>query len=198
MKTMCPACGSTDIETTIRKDSLQKFYDEPVEYEERIDCCLICKECGDFSGENESHIIAAIEIAKKQILNKMVDDLSKIGIKMAYVERALNLPPRTINRWKGGESSAASVALLRTIRTYPWILEVADAGFDPYIAKQKLVESAAHVLGEAIVNNAKSASMDVYYDMGEVSIFGQVVLDPAYNSMDLLQPMLSQLASNGD
>ncbi len=60
----------------------------------------------------------------------MLEMLSDSGVTMAYLERALGLPARTAERWKAGESSAAALALLRTITSFPWILEVADGGFE--------------------------------------------------------------------
>ena len=61
----------------------------------------------------------------------MLSHLSKIGYSMAAIERALELPQRTISRWKANkELSSIGIALLRIIRTYPWILEVAEKKFD--------------------------------------------------------------------
>jgi hypothetical protein len=198
MSLTCPACGATKIVTKTNRTTLPKVFNEPVEYEERIDCCEICGECGDFAGENEPHILAAMEVAKKRVINHVIDDLSKNGIKMAYFERALDLPPRTVSRWKNGECSASSVALLRTIGAYPWILEVADSDFDPYIAKMKLMESATQVFGEALMMSARSVSFSYQYDSQGIDFDGRIVLDPAYQKEELLQPMIYQLASNGD
>lgn len=109
MSTSCPACGSVELNTKIGKVTLPSIYGESVQYEERIDCCSICGECGDFAGENDSHIEEALAKSKKQMVNSMLDDLTKRGIKMTFLERALELPPRTVSRWKRGESDRKSV-----------------------------------------------------------------------------------------
>jgi transcriptional regulator with XRE-family HTH domain len=198
MSKFCPVCGSTEFKTVTNKNSLPIAYGEPAIVEETTDTCLSCGVSGDFSDENDLRVTTALAEAKKKSIDAMLETLSEMGIKMAYLERALELPARTVSRWKSGESSAASLALLRAIRTYPWILEVADARFDPYIAKMKLVEGAAQVLREALVINAKSASLVVNYDMDELNFSGNLVLDPAYQSLDLLKPMMTYLTSNGD
>lgn len=42
--------------------------------------------------------------------------------------------------------SAAAIALMRIIRTYPWVLAVADMQFDHAAARSILLESAANEL----------------------------------------------------
>jgi len=146
MSTFCPACGSDSIETTKKKHMIPIVYGNPAVFDEVLEKCLVCEESGDFTGANDELIDKAIEVAKKQSVIDMLDALSQNGIKMAYMERALELPTRTIARWKGGEVSAATLALLRIIRTFPWILEVADAHFDLSVANYRLVVEAGHVI----------------------------------------------------
>ena len=138
MKTICPSCGSEQVETRTNRHWLPIVYGAPAEWEEKIDHCLLCGESGDFSGGNDSYIEDAIKAAKKQSVVSMLDSLSESGVKMAYLERALELSPRTSARWKNGECSASSLALIRIINTLPWLLEVADAGFDRKVAMQKM------------------------------------------------------------
>lgn len=37
---------------------------------------------------------------------------------------------------------AAALALIKLIHTYPWLIEVADNGYEPDIAKQILIREA--------------------------------------------------------
>lgn len=145
MNATCPACGSTEIKTEINNSVLPEYYGKDVFYKEHIDCCLVCGERGDFSGVNDSMIEKALEKSKKQIINSMLEDLLDAGIKMSYLERTLDLPTRTVSRWKSGESSAASVALLRAIHAFPWILDVADANFDKKYANMKVLNEAVRI-----------------------------------------------------
>ncbi|MFA5698302.1 MAG: hypothetical protein WC954_01035 [Sphaerochaeta sp.] len=72
----------------------------------------------------------------------ILNDLNEMGYSNALMERILGLPARTLARWKNEQSinpSAAAIALMRIIRTYPWILVVADAKFDEEVALNTLI-----------------------------------------------------------
>lgn len=198
MATICPSCGSKELATDTSKKLYPIVYGKPAEWAEIVYHCLACGESGDFSDDNDSLAEKAIELAKKQSVNIMLDSLVERGLKMTYLERAFELPPKTIARWKVGGSSASSIALIRIIRTFPWIIDVADAHFDPLIAKKKLIAGAAQVLGEEIEINNGNVSLDVHHGNDGVSFYGKLVLDPAYQSLDLLQPMMLNLASIGE
>ncbi len=150
MSTTCPVCGSSELKSETKRISLNAFYGEPVEFEEQVYCCLVCNECGDFSGENESRILAAVEKAKKHLIGTILEDLNELGIKMTYFERALDLPARTVSRWKSGDTSSASVALLRVVHAFPWLLEVADARFSPLVVQRKVLEAAGNIIYKAL------------------------------------------------
>ncbi|MCD6584814.1 MAG: hypothetical protein J7K96_03530 [Desulfobacteraceae bacterium] len=198
MSTICPSCGSEQFEESISKHLLPIVYGEPAEWEEKIQHCQICGESGDFANENDSAIESAIESAKKQSINSMLDGLSELGIKMTYIERALELPARTIARWKSGGSSAASIALLRTIRTFPWILEVADSDFAPKIAKMKIVQESGRLLYDVMETNTKAVSIAVEVGMNAVNITASLELDHRFNPEDMITPTIENLAISGD
>lgn len=161
MSTFCPACGSDSIETTKKKHMIPIVYGNPAVFDEVLEKCLVCEESGDFTGANDELIDKAIEVAKKQSVINMLQALSHNGIKMSYMERALELPTRTIARWKGGELSAATLALLRIIRTFPWILEVADAHFDQSMANYRLVLEAGNVIHDVLKPHTNQIQMNI-------------------------------------
>jgi hypothetical protein len=129
---ICPSCGSTN-----------------------IDCCLDCKVEGDFSGTSDKEFADLIEKARKHSAAMMIETLSvKNRFNMSYMERALDLPTRTMMRWKSGDISAAALSLLRLITTYPWLIDVADSRFDETFAKKVLIkEGMAAMFDFAEVNN---------------------------------------------
>jgi hypothetical protein len=114
-----------------------------------VDTCAICGQSGDFFRRNTPIIEAAIHSAEKEFVFQTVEWLNNRGISMAYLERALSLPARTVTRWRDGEFSAAPIALLRLVRTYPWLLGVAEGAFDPGIAAKEVVASASDCLASA-------------------------------------------------
>jgi hypothetical protein len=60
------------------------------------------------------------------------------------MERVLGLPQRTLAKWKNRSvvPSAAGVSLLKYIRVFPWLLEVAENDYD-YAISQKIHLSTA-------------------------------------------------------
>jgi hypothetical protein len=197
MGAFCPACGSDSIQITKTKHALPIVYGSPAVYDEVLEQCLVCGESGDFSGENDELVEAALEIAKKQSVIDMLDALSHKGIKMSYIERTLELPSRTIARWKGGELSAATLALLRIIRTFPWILEVADSRFDQSVAKYRLVEEASRELHEALKPHTTQAQMTIFSDNEQVEVHTKITFKVPGFATNSLQPRLERMAVVG-
>jgi hypothetical protein len=124
----------------------------------------------------------------------MLEALATEGIKMSYLERALELPARTTTRWKSGEVSAATLALLRITRTYPWILEVADSHFDERVVKCRLVEEAAHVLDDWFKPHKKQVQCLVSTEEIDVSITIDLSNPSPFRSM---KPKLERTLSIG-
>lgn len=114
------------------------------------DTCLDCGMVGDFAGRNDAIIGAALKRAESRAVENNLQFLSSMGLTMAYMERALGLPQRTMMRWKTGEHSAASIALLQMVRTYPWLLQVAEHRFDRRYAQTAILEQAAVVIHSAL------------------------------------------------
>lgn len=157
----CPICGASDIssKTTTRTIGVPFVGQRIVSI--FVDTCANCGQSGDFFRRNTPIIEAAIHSAEKDFVLQTVEWLSNRGISMAYLERALSLPARTVTRWRDGEFSAAPIALLRLVRTCPWLLAVAEGAFDPEIAAREVVVSAANHLASARVPAIGPASSPV-------------------------------------
>lgn len=80
--------------------------------------------------------------------------LSEDGITERSIERALELPFGTIERWRVEGPPPEAVALLRVITTYPWMLDVAEHGFEKSIAYYTILERAARIV--AITEHRKT------------------------------------------
>lgn len=127
----CPACGAIDFKLIKEEKSIQAPYGPELTETEITYTCNICDSEFDYNDIIGKKKESSLEISKKKSINEMLSHLSKIGYSMAAIERALELPQRTISRWKANkELSSIGIALLRIIRTYPWILEVAEKKFD--------------------------------------------------------------------
>jgi len=130
VKILCPACGSDDMlrhEQTKNNELALKgeFKFKDVSY-----ACNSCGEEGDFSGEGDKNYLIAKKKAQSLFVNNVLERFDECHITMAMFERVFELPARTLSRWKTGDFSASSLALLRIVAVYPWIIDVAEHRFE--------------------------------------------------------------------
>lgn len=136
----CPACASDDIcrKEKNREETLTsgiKFTFKEICY-----TCNLCHEEGDFTGETDKNYLHAQKSAQTQLVKNILDDMNKVGITMAMFERVFELPSRTLTRWKNGDFSASTLALLRIVATYPWMINVAENRFERSYANFILIK----------------------------------------------------------
>jgi len=179
MVNKCPACGSTDVRQEQVNESLPVPYGEDVVVATTQFTCAVCGETGDFTGENDAIVESALKKRVGESVLQMFEGLAAMGISLAYFERALRLPARTTARWKAGELSAAPVSLLRAVRTYPWLLEVADSGFDRTVASFKLLEAAARLVTSALSEKVGAFQVNVVASSRQVNVSAEVRLGEA-------------------
>jgi len=141
--------------------------------------CATCGESGDFTGENDAIVEAAMKKSIDESVVKMFDGLAAMGISLAYFERALRLPARTTARWKVGGLSAAPLALLRAVWTFPWLLNVAVSGFDRSAANSELVRAAADLLLSKLRERVDSVQVGVAASAGIVNVRAEFQLRDA-------------------
>ena len=159
-KMVCEICGSENVDIVKKSIALPVPFGADAAYEKVISVCKNCGEEIDVTDERER--IAAIAKAEKSSLESIIEFVVKQGFSLANIERALDLPQRTISRWKSGsEPSAAGLTLLRFIRIYPWLLEVAENNYNEFLSKTILINKAAEAfekLKEFIAPSSKGNS----------------------------------------
>lgn len=139
----CPFCGSTEI----RKIENKTNHFEPFGGSEEIVLFdLHCDSCDldfDSSDENDAIVTAAVERLKEQSAINILNDLLEAGCNLAAIERVLDLPQRTLTKWKrNGKVNAAGLSLLRFLRVFPWLLDVAECKYDIQMAQTIFVTNA--------------------------------------------------------
>lgn len=136
---ICPVCGLGQLEEQSVSRVIRESFGGSLTVSIKNYYCGICESDGDFFDENEKVIENEVEALKKNAINNILNDFSKNNISMAAIERALRLPQRTLTKWKKGASrpSASGMTLMKLLRTFPWLLEVADHDFD-YNEAQKI------------------------------------------------------------
>lgn len=139
---VCPACGSTDVIRAEKQSSAtlmlgQEFFFNEISYK-----CNVCETEADFFNETEKYYLKAEKEAQANLVQNILEELNKKGISMASFERVFELPVRTLTRWKNGDFSSSVLALLRIVKTYPWIIEVAENRFESTSAKCVVIKVA--------------------------------------------------------
>jgi transcriptional regulator with XRE-family HTH domain len=146
--TTCTCCGSSNLIET---------YDDFIIHEPfaghstvRVHV-LECLECGFAEDDEANDLIINNELAvlKRKSMVNVLNDMNKEGYTNASMERILGLPARTLARWKNDMSvspSAAGIALMRIVRTFPWLLNVAEYKFDQEKARSIFLSVALNEL----------------------------------------------------
>jgi hypothetical protein len=200
---VCPACGSSNIERISEPEMIQTAYGSQEIIE--LSYCL-CKDCGfeaDIDEGNEKLVIKAKKDSERFSVGSMIENLTNGGYSMAYMERALDLPCRTMTRWKAEDNkiSASALALLKTIRTYPWILEVSENQFDYNIAMKVLLRSAINALNETVdpKNNIKFHNVEAYREDSKVWLLATGAVSSESNTENIIAecPENMVIASSG-
>jgi len=131
-KKRCPVCGSEEV--LEKKETIT--ITEPFAGKDNIEIiknkCLACESEGDFFDQNENIIEDTIKNLKQKCVENILQYFIDSKVSMSSIERALEIPQRTLAKWKnkGSKTSSAGIALLRFIRLFPWLLEVAENKYD--------------------------------------------------------------------
>ena len=176
-KKRCPACGSVEI--LEKKETIT--ITEPFAGEDNIEIienvCSTCESRGDFFDQNENIIEETIKELKQKSIENILKYFIDNKISMSSIERALEMPQRTLAKWKnkGSKTSSAGIALLRFIRLFPWLLEVAENKYDYQKAETIQINS---VIQKILDKNSFPSSQEwqgQYFDfegVGQKGIIG--------------------------
>ena len=140
----CPVCGGSEIDTAFERTEFPIAFGEAASLDLIVNHCRACGESGDFLAANDQAIEDAVAAAECRLAAKNIEFLADNGHTMASCERALGLAPRTMMRWKSGKLSDAAASLLKILRTFPWLVNVARANFSREVADQELRQHAVY------------------------------------------------------
>ena len=139
----CPVCGSNEIYLNIKKRKITDPFGGEREINVNVYSCKICGTVGDFFNENDRIISNAISFLNDKSVKNIIDFLTNSGFKLAAVEKALGLSQRTLTKWKIGATkpSSSSVALLKLIKLFPWLLDVATVNKMRLLGREYLLKN---------------------------------------------------------
>lgn len=151
-KKFCPICGSDKLEYITTKETIRGDMSKELIADGKIVKCIECGSEGDFFDENEVAIEKALAGLNEIYINETLDYFNKNNISFAGIERAVGLPQRTLTKWKNGISTptAAGIALLKYLRIFPWLIDVAEHKFDYDISQKIFLGMAFNVFMNSI------------------------------------------------
>jgi transposase-like protein len=154
----CELCGSEHIE------HCEAPHTAPVPYSSNgatyVQKTIVCYDCGaEIDDTDDEDIKKAYDIANQGAIQEILKFFTDQGHSLASIERALGLPQRTISRWKGkSDLSSVGLALLRVIRTFPWILDVAEKKYERGHAAEIMIVNAVQTMRKKGLLNGVRAS----------------------------------------
>ncbi len=141
---VCPVCGSPNLTQHSFFETISESLGGHVQLEKKNYICAECGSEGDLFSENEEAAEFAIAKLREDLVVSILEDFTKNNVSLAAIERALELPQRTLTKWKTKSSnpSAAGVSLLKFLKIFPWLLEVAENGFEYGLSQKLYLENA--------------------------------------------------------
>ncbi len=137
-KIICPVCGSENITKKKNIRVLKSNYNDITVTRNIIEYkCNNCGETGDFNNENILLLTKAGYELKTKETQYLIKKIEKSKLSFAGIERSLELPQRTLTKWKNGLSkpTAAGHALIRIINAFPWLIYAADEKYEENFCK---------------------------------------------------------------
>ncbi len=163
----CPLCESTDIETRVINKKFFEPFGGSSEASINKHHCENCGLSGDFLKTNDDIIQSVLDQLKERSAISILSDFAKHGYNFSSLERALELPQRTLTKWKTtGKTSAAGLTLLRFLRLFPWLIEVAEKRFDYQEAQRTCINAAMKTVrfqDPLSTSGMPAASIDTVY-----------------------------------
>lgn len=134
LKVTCPACGSTDNWAKVDRREYTPPFGKTERYEVLVMHCTACtEEWTHEPGPDPKRVSAILQHADQATVKTMLDLLEQADYSQAAIRQVLGMEGYAAN-WRTGATEGV-IALLRILATYPWILEVANAKFDPNMAE---------------------------------------------------------------
>ena len=140
----CPLCDSKLSIKNVEKSSMLPSGDK-FSFNEKL---YHCENCGFEQGKDSKNksYDASRKSAVQSVVKRLVESLQDKFKNLLFIERTLDLPRRTMSRWKhSGDGSTSSLLLLKLIDTYPFLVDVAENKFDPKFAQTALQNAAKKV-----------------------------------------------------
>ena len=126
----CPICDSKNIKIIEKVKKIFVPMAEPALQKVRICHCNDCNSDIRLSSDSQEVVEQRIKEKANESMPSLIEKINNAGYSDARLERALDLAPHTVYRWKQGKQISATVlALARYIASQPKLIDFAEEGF---------------------------------------------------------------------
>jgi transposase-like protein len=155
MNIECPICGSNNLQKNLLNEFIKGDLGKEAAFDNVNYKCMECGTEGDFFDESSGSRIHALEKLKKEYVSSTLDYFIDNKISFSSIERVLDLPQRTLTKWKNNvaQPTSAGIALLKFIRLFPWLLEVAENKYDYNTAQKIFIQTAVNKMLHNVIFN---------------------------------------------
>lgn len=183
----CPACGSQNVMTNKVTRSFYDRFAGDIETEMTEDACSLCGMEGDFESVNDTETKSALEHLKKNATKNIINAFIANGFNLASIERALELPQRTLSKWRNDTPpSSAGVTLLKFISLFPWLMAVADTNFDPLKSQEICVHNAiSYIYGQRNQSGSNIVSQQQHTSSINIIQNNQIVFNNSIENSEI-------------
>ena len=178
----CPICDSKNIEI---KEEVKKVFvpmAEPALQKVRICHCKDCNSDIRLSSDSQDVVEQRIKEKSNESMSSLIEKINSAGYSDARLERALDLAPHTVYRWKQGKQISATVlALARYIASQPKLIDFAEEGYADSDLKVNVINSEEDL--SELENNEYLA--DCLYQPDDAAVVyggNEIDFDNYYNS----------------
>lgn len=175
-KNICECCGSNNTEIRTSSRFFPIPFSDVLEYNNSVIHCNDCNEDVDVEANQSVDSFLSDEnpdytAAIRKSIDNMLSDLQKEDISLSHIERSFDIPARTLSKWRNDRNlpSAAALSFLRILRTFPWILNVAEKNYDNEKSHHIALKNEMQHFFQKIEESGKTIDKFFSYDTNRVS-----------------------------
>ena len=193
MNISCPVCGSERLSKKTNFMVINEPYAGNLEIQLNDYYCNVCEFEGSLDNSNDVAIKTAQKHLKQKSMTNILEFFSANNYNFASMERVLGLPQRTLTKWKSNQvaPSAAAISLFKFLRTFPWLLNIAEEKFDYRFAQNFFMKGAMNQLVD-MLNPGCDIDIDLFNTPDYKYLIARIQADPKDQPLRTLETTSSQ------
>ena len=142
-KIQCSYCGNKKLSTRTEENYIHEPYGDITMVRDKIFTCDKCGEEISYTLNYTDEYEKAQKVSRDSSVIKILESFQEKKISFTDIENSLDLPVRTLSRWKHKLNySKIGLTLLKIVKSYPWIILVAAKKFDKKVTEDIFKKAA--------------------------------------------------------